>query len=250
MGNRKAADDKNARNRHREKAEELVQTTGLPRNLAFQVAMGNLSLSDALNKLAFRDEVEKLIRRHELQRSLATQIAMGQVSLDSVLQKQRIHEYFEENDARSILAESASTGMRITLLLHGQKRVQGRVLEVGAYDFSFQGKGEPVTIHKLQAMAGWDARRNAAVLSSIKTNRSRDQVCEPIVKPQDRFHCSNRRLFQYMESGERLTIHLLEGAMLSGTIDWISRWELGLTLKKGPVAVIFRHAMAELEVHR
>lgn len=251
MGYRKAGEDKSTRSRHREKAEELVEKTGLPRNLAFQVAMGNLTLSDALNKLAFRDEVEKLIRRHDFQRSLATQIAMGQVSLEEVLRKSRRQAYFQENDDRSILTDSVTEGLRITLMLHGQKRLQGRVLEVGAYDFRFQGKkGEPVTIHKLQVKAAWDGRRNAAVLSSIKKNKSRDDVCEPIMKPQDRYHCSNRRLFQHLEASDRLTIHLLEGATLTGTIAWVSKWELGLTLKKGPVVVIFRHAMAELEVHR
>lgn len=250
MGYRKAGEDKSARSRHREKAEELVERTGLPRNLAFQVAMGSLTLSGALNKLAFRDEVEKLIRRHDFQRSLATQIAMGQVSLEDVLRKQRRQAYFQENSQRSILTDAMEERLRINLMLHGQKRLQGRVEEVGAFDFRFQGKGEPVTIHKLQVKAAWDGRRNAAVLSTVKTNKSQGGVCEPIVKPQDRYHCSNRRLFLHMEASERLTIHLLEGASLSGTIAWISKWELGLTLKKGPVVVIFRHAIAELEVHQ
>ena len=249
MGYRKAGEE-TTRNRHREKAEALVEQTGIPRNLAFQVAMGNLTLSEALKKLAFRDEVEKLIRRYDFQRSLATQIAMGQVSLEEVLRKQRRKTYFEENSERSILVESQHSGSRVSLLLHGQQRKQGKILEVGPYEFTFQGKGDPVTIHKLQVKAAWDARRNAPVLSSIKKNRSRNRACEPITKPQDRFHCSNRRLFLHMESKERLTIHLLEGSTFTGTIEWISRWELGLKLKKGPVAVIFRHAMAELEVHR
>ena len=250
MGYRKIREETNTRSTHREKAEELVAKTGLPRNLAFQVAMGNLTLSDALKKLAFRDEVEKLIRRYDLQRSLATQIAMGQVDLEEVLRKQRRQAYFEENKTRSMLTDGLATGQRITLMLHGQKRTSGKILEVGAYEFTIQGKDEPETIHKLQVKAAWDARRNAAVFSSIKKNRSRDQACEPIVKPQDRFHCSNRRLFQHMEAEERLTIHLLEGAVLTGKIEWIGKWEIGLKLKKGPVAVIFRHAMAELEVHR
>jgi sRNA-binding regulator protein Hfq len=247
---RKIREEKDTRSHHREKAEDLVVKTGLPRNLAFQVAMGNLTLSDALKKLAFRDEVEKLIRRHELQRSLATQIAMGQVSLEDVLRKQRRQTYFEEHKSRSMLMDVLASGQRITLMLHGQKRTSGTIVEVGPYEFTVQGKGEPETIHKLQVKAAWDARRNAAVFSSIKKNRDRAQPCEPIVKPQDRFHCSNRRLFQHMEAEERLTIHLLEGSVLTGTIDWIGKWELGLKLKKGPVAVIFRHAMADLEVHR
>ncbi|MFT5687066.1 MAG: sRNA-binding regulator protein Hfq [Myxococcota bacterium] len=250
MGYRKTGDDKSTRNRHREKAEDLVTRTGLPRNMAFQVAMGNLTLSEALNKLAFRDEVEKLIRRYDFQRSLATQIAMGQVSLEDVQRKNRRGVYFAEHNARSILTDSVAESLRITLMIHGQKRLQGRVLEVGAYDFRFQGKGEEVTIHKLQVKAAWDGRRNAAVLSSVKKNQSLAQPCEPVEKPQDRFHCSNRRLFQHMEDSDKLTIHLLEGVTLTGTLAWISKWELGLTLKKGPVVAIFRHAMAELEVHR
>lgn len=234
----------------RAKAEELIQTTGIPRNLAFQVAMGNLTLNDVLEKMAFRDEVEKLIRRYAFPRSLATQIAMGQVKLDDILQKQRLREYIDQHRDRSLLVEAAGTKQRITLLLHGQKRRSGKILEVNPYDFVFQSKkGEPETIHKLQVRAGWDAKRNAAVLSSIKKDKNRDRVEEPVVKPQDRFHCSNRRLFQHMEANERLTIRLLEGDVVIGTLDWISRWEFGLKTKRGPVVTVFRHAMADLEVN-
>ncbi|MEL6347705.1 MAG: hypothetical protein AAFV53_31655 [Myxococcota bacterium] len=233
----------------RAKAEELIQTTGLPRNLAFQVAMGNLTLNEVLEKLAFRDEVEKLIRRHSFPRSLATQIAMGQVNLDDILQKQRLRDYIEENRERSLLVEAAASGQRVTLLLHGQRRKSGKVLKVNQYDFEFQGKkGDPETIHKLQARAGWDARRNAAVLSSFKKDKNRSKEEEPILKPQDRYHCSNRRLFQHMEASDRLIVHLLEGDVVTGTVDWLSRWEFGLKTKKGHVVTIFRHAMIDLEV--
>jgi len=245
------ADRRGASNKHsavRAEAEKLIQNTGIPRNLAFQVAMGNLSLNEVLQKLAFRDEVEKLIRRHDFPRSLATQIAMGQVQLEDVLRKQRMLEYLEANRERSTLESFAESGDRVTLLLHGQRRVSGVISDVTAYEFHFAPKkGDPETVHKLQARAAWNARKNAAVLSSIKKDKARAAPTEPIVKPQDRYHCSNRRLFQHMEAGDKLAIHLLEGDIVLGTIDWIGRWEFGIKTKKGPVVTVFRHAMAALE---
>jgi hypothetical protein len=128
------------------------------------------------------------------------------------------------------------------------RRVSGVVSDVTSYEFRITPKkGEPMVIHKLQARAGWDARKNAAVLSSIKKDKAHAKPMEPIVKPQDRFHCSNRRLFQHMESLDKLAIRLLEGDIVIGKVDWIGRWEFGLKTKKGPVVTIFRHAMAALE---
>ncbi len=241
-----AKDNKKAKIRVR--AEELVVKTGIPRNLAFQVAMENISLSEALRKLAFADDVEKLIRRYAFPRSLATQIALGQIALEDVLRKKRMKAYFEENQHRSTLVESAESGARITLMLHGKQRRAGTVLAVDLYEFTFQGKGEPERLHKLQVKAIWNAKKNAAVLSSLKRDPAHETACEPIVKPQDRFHCSNRRLFLHMEARDKLAIHLLEGAVVPGQIDWISKWELGIKLKRGPVVTVFRHAMTALVV--
>ena len=226
-----------------------MQRSGLPRNMAFQVAMGNMTLNEALEKLAFHDQVEKLIRRHAFPRSLATQIAMKQVELDVVLRKQRQETYMEENRLRSLLTESMEQKLPITVLLHGQQRRTGQVLSVSAYEFELQdGKtGAVETIHKLQAQAGWEAKKNAQVLSALKRDKAHAQLTGPIEKPQDRFHCSNRRLFQYMEDSTRLTVRLLEGDLVQGTVDWLGRWELGIKTKKGAVVTVFRHAMADLE---
>jgi hypothetical protein len=232
----------------RAQAEKLVETTGIPRNLAFQVAMGNLSLNDVLQKLAFRDEIDKIIRRYEFPRSLATQIAMGQVELEDVLRKRRLLEYTESSRDKSMLTEVEASGDQVTFLLHGMQRKSGVVSNVTAYDFTLTPKqGPPEVIHKLQARAGWGARKNAAVLSCLKKDKEHAVAVEPIVKPQDRFHCSNRRLFQHMEAADKLSIHLLEGDIVIGTIDWIGRWEVGIKIKKGPVVTVFRHAMAALE---
>lgn len=247
MAERREASTKHAQ--VRAQAEELIENTGIPRNLAFQVAMGNLSLNEVLQKLAFRDEVEKLIRRHDFPRSLATQIAMGQVKLDDVLRKRRLQEYIEQNRDRSMLTDAAASGERVSFLVHGRQRKGGVVSNVTAYEFTLTPKkGEPEVIHKLQVRAGWNARKNAAILSSIKKDKSRSEAIEPIVKPQDRYHCSNRRLFHHMEAGDKLSILLLEGDIVIGTIDWIGRWEFGIKTKKGPVVTVFRHAMAGLEV--
>lgn len=176
------------------------------------------------------------------------QIALGQISLDEVLFKQRLKKYTAENRARSFLAEAESAGTRLSFLLHGQTRRSGVVSDVKVYSFTLTPKkGAAESIHKLRVRAAWDAKKNAAVMSVLKRDPAHAHITDPIVKPQDRFHCADRRLFLHMEAGDVLAVRLLEGDVVVGTVSWIGRWEFGIKTKKGVVVTVFRHAMAAIQ---
>ena len=64
----------------------------------------------------------------------------------------------------------------------------------------------------------------------------------PILKPQKRFGCSNRRLGEVWDKKAEATITLVEGEVFVGTVAWVARWELGLHTKGGDIAVL-RHAL-------
>jgi len=122
-------------------------------------------------------------------------------------------------------------------------------MKVDSYELTFEGKkGDPETIRKRQVRAVWNAKKNVAVLSTHKKNPGLARAREPMAKPQYRYHCSNRRLFQHMEAEDRLAVDLLEGEIVIGTVNWIGRWEFGMKTRKGPIVTVFRHAMAGLEI--
>ena len=236
------------RNEIRKKSEKLAKETGIPHALAWQVARGEMSLNDVLQKLALKDKVESLIRRHDLPRSLATQIAKGQADLDVVLVKRRLEAHLEKWCTHSMLVAAAAHGRPVTLALHGQRWVTGVIEAVEQYEFVFREDGAEASerIHKLQAKLGCEADDARPLRRAIKRDKERDAATEPVWKPQDRYGCSDKRLFGYLDGARAVRVVTLEGEVLTGDLQWMGRWEVGLRLKKGEVVTVFRHAIAEL----
>lgn len=236
-----------ARDALRLRADKLVQETGIPRALAFQVAAGTVQLNDALQRLAMQDRIEGLMRQHNLPRSLAAQIALGQASLDTALFRRRMQEYLAEHKTDSVLLRAAETGERVSLGVLGRRWINGVVLSVGKYEFDFQGaEGEPVRMHKLQVKVGAWARDLAKVRSQVRTDKTLDRDAEPIWRPKDRYGCSDRRLFGYFDAQTRIVAATTEGDVVKGTVDWVGRWEFGVKLARGVKVVVFRHALADM----
>jgi sRNA-binding regulator protein Hfq len=84
------------------------------------------------------------------------------------------------------------------------------------------------------------------VRNQIKRDKERNAAAEPIWKPQDRYGCSDRRLFGVLDEGVPATATTLEGEIFQGIVEWMGRWEFGMLLKKKNArVVIFRHALAD-----
>ncbi len=228
--------------------DELVRSAGIGRAMATQVAMGRMELNDVLKRMAHKALVESLMRRHDFTRALASQIALGQADLDRVLFKRRMADHLQRHAERSILLEAEASRKPLSLALHGQRGADGLVSDVGAYEFLFNPrKGEPETIHKLQVKFAVDANDRKKLRKSLSYDkRFRKGPKEPIWKPQDRYSCSNRRLFTDMDSACVVSVLLMEGEVLRGTIVWVGRYEFGLEVKGGVQVAVFRHALAKL----
>ncbi len=237
-----------ARGEVRRKAERLVAETGIPRPMAFQVVRGQLTLNDALQRLALADKVDNLVRRYGFNKALATQIALGQADLDQALLKRRLAEWMAEHEHDSLLVMARDADRQVALAAHGGEVHRGRVVAVDKYEFDFAPKkGEPGRIHKVTLRWGCWAEHFAKVKSQVRVDPEGTGPVEPRFRPQDRYGLSDRRLFGYMESGARLEVAVLEGERFTGTVEWMSRWEFGLKLKRGVSVVIFRHALAGVE---
>jgi hypothetical protein len=237
-----------ARNHLRDQAEQIARETGIPVHLAHQVALGNLSLNEVLSRMATRNKVDGLIQRYSIPKSLATQIALGQADLAFVLQKRRRAEHVESNRSRSVLLEAVASADALTIGLHGKDSFRGTITEVGQYEFTgVTVAGETQTIHKLKAKYACLDSIGRAVRNQIRRDKSRKEPAEPIWKPQDRYGCSDRRLFGILDDGVLAAATTLEGEVFTGRVDWMGRWEFGMTLKKkNAEVVIFRHALADL----
>jgi hypothetical protein len=230
------------------KADSLVRDAGIPHNLAWQVATGAMSLNEVLERLARNDKVDGLMRRFDLPKSLATQVALGQADLDQVLRKRRMEKEMERSRERSFLLEVTQGGVPVVLGLHGRRTDKGFVRSVDQYDFSFEARGADAaeTVHKLQIKWACLGDDELKVRKAHKKDKDRDADSEPVWKPQDRYGCSDKRLFGYLDDCEDIQVTLLEGDRFTGHVTWMGRWEFGMELKKGAQVVIFRHAIADV----
>lgn len=74
----------------------------------------------------------------------------------------------------------------------------------------------------------------------------RDRSIEPVVRPQDRYACSDRRLGVACDRKTHVSAVTLEGEVFSGEIVWVARYEFAIRTRQGAEIVIFRHALDDL----
>ncbi len=230
------------------RAEEIVRTSNIPLALALQVARGQRTLNDVVLQMAREAEVERLMARHGLNRALAMQVARGEVKLDEVLRKQRQAEYMAIHRDRSALTEALTKGSAIAIAVHGGKILRGRVTAVEVYDaLLVLEDGQELRLPKVQMKYAYDPANYKQVRKVMKHDASRKGPVDPILRPQDRYGCSDRRLFRYLDSGISVSATTLEGEVLTGKVGWMSRWEFSLKIdRQDTPVVVWRHALADL----
>ncbi len=227
------------------RAAEIHKNAGVPLDVARLVALGRLDLNDAIKKMAFADEVTGLMVRHGLDRALATQVALGHATLQPVLAKRRIEAHLDANRGRDVFVSALTSKAEQVLGLYGRKLVRAVVLADAAYEIEVRDaeSGAVSTVHKtaikfVADASVWQKVRKAMTWDDVRKARE----LQPILKPQKRFGCSNRRLGEVWDKKAEATITLVEGEVFVGTVAWVSRWELGLHTKGGDIAVL-RHAL-------
>ena len=231
----------------------LVRELGLSKRVAHQVVIGESTLVAALSMNEETVRIEGIIGRHGIDKSLAAQVTHGKLSLDSLLHGKRMKDHLRENRERSILIAAQEDGRPRMFALHGKKGIVGRVKSVSAYDVVIlplapdnKPSGDPVVVHKLQFKLGARAAHAGKVECALTIEPAHDAVSDPVRKPQDRYRCSDKRLFSWLDAKSPVTITTLEGDVVGGVLAWIGRWELGLTLDSGVEVVVFRHALANV----
>lgn len=227
----------------RARADELI-ASGMPYQMAMAVAHGRMELNEALERMARKDRVNALMERHQLSRALATQIALGHADLEQVLARRRLEVHRTDNRDRSCLI----IGARLALVLHDGRTLKGAINEVEPYQISFSPDGgETEVIHKLKLLYAYSPDAWKAVKKGVRSEKKASAPPEtPAVRPQDRYSCSDRRLFGYLDRGVELNVTLLDKTVIRGTVAWFGRYEFGMKLRTDGEITVFRHALRDV----
>lgn len=224
------------------RADELV-ASGMPLQMAMAVAHGRMELNEALERMARRDRVNVLMERHSLSRALATQIALGHADLDQVLSRRRLEEHRVGNRDRSALQE----GAQLAMVLADGSVAKGVITEVHPYQVRFEDGGEARELHKLQLLYCYAPGDWKAVKKGVRVDKKQPrEVAAPAVRPQDRYSCSDRRLFGYLDRTVDVNVVLVNGEHLRGHVTWFGRYEFGLKLRSDVEVTVFRHALRDV----
>jgi sRNA-binding regulator protein Hfq len=134
------------------------------------------------------------------------------------------------------------------LALHNAEQRRGRVTAIDRYELQLTAEGSaPEAIHKLRVKFLTEDEQTKGVRNQLRRDKERPERCEPTWKPQERYGCSDRRLFGLIDEQAEIQVTLLEGEVFRGVPTWMGRWEFGLVLpKKKAEVVIFRHALFDL----
>lgn len=225
------------------RADELV-ASGMPYQMAMAVAHGRMELNEALERMARRDRVNALMERHKLSRALATQIALGHADLDQVMARRRLEEHRVGNRDRTALLE----GSDLAMVLADGSMLKGVVAEVQPYQVRVNdGGAELRELHKLQLLYCYAPGDWKAVKKGVRVDKKQPrEVATPAVRPQDRYSCSDRRMFGYLDRAVDVTVALVNGEHLRGHVTWFGRYEFGLKLRTDVEVTVFRHALRDL----
>ena len=200
--------------------------------------------------------VERLMMRHGLDRSIATQIVQGKLCIDGVLHRRRRKAHLRKYRNRSILTRAMKDGRPRMFALHGHRVVIVRVKDVRAYEVDvlhlgsdMKPVGEIETIHKLQFKFGAYFDHAQRMHKEISVCSESNDSAQPILKPQDRYAISDRKLFGWVDAKSHICVKTLEGELVTAPLSWIGRWEIALDVQ-GVELVVFRHTLANIQGYK
>jgi sRNA-binding regulator protein Hfq len=170
---------------------------------------------------------------------------LGHADLEQVLFRKRLEAYRATHQPKTCLEEQAA----LVLSCFGGMTREGVIQSVDPYCVGWResGSDDPLEVHKLEIKFAYAPRDASGVGTHMVLDTERSAHPQPARKhPQDRYNCSDRRLFRFVDEQEWVRVTLLEGETFEGLVRWFSRYELEIELKDEVRVVIFRHALAAL----
>lgn len=229
----------------------MAEQSNIPFSAAVRVVLGKTTLNDILQEMLREEKIKKLIETYDINRALATNIALGRTDLNVVLLRRRKNQTLHDHYDQSCLEDALAKKHKLALGIHGNKKIIGRVVEVGKYSFQFLEDGQtvPVEIHKTQLKFAYDPEQYKLLRKFMDVdNTVKKLALEPILRAKDRYHFKNLLLQQSIDERREVESISLEGDTFKGTVEWFGRWEFGMKFKGGLRVTIFRHAIYRVKM--
>jgi len=178
------------------------------------------------------------------------------LSIDKVLHRRRRRDHLDRYRDRCMFTKAQGDGRPRLFAMHGQRVQIARVMAVRQYEVDFLPLGHDLkvcgdmrTAHKLEFKFSAHMEHAAKMHDAIRGCQVSSNSVATIPKPQDRYFISDQKLFGWLDAASRICVKTLEGDMVRGTLTWIGRWELGLSVRDAEL-VVFRHALANIQGFR
>lgn len=159
-----------------------------------------------------------------------------------------LNDYLLKNYRHSTFEQAAGSEALYTLHLHGRAIFQGRITASSTYDVVVTASDNTRReLPKIQIKMLHPSEYTDQILSQITIDEA-VQPAEPgpIVPVKQRNFIKNKSLYPLMRGQEALTVTLLEGEVVQGTIHSFSRYEITLTLPEQQQVVVMRHALLDV----
>ena len=214
---------------------------------------GNASLEEQLDSVIDWPRALRLMSRHGMSRSDAVQVTQGKLCIDKVLHRRRRVQHLQEHRSRGIFEAALRDGRPRVFSIHGQEILVARVKAVRAYEVDVlplgpdrKPLGDLRTVSKIEFKFGCYLDHVPRIQQAMTFSEAERERVLPIRKPQHRYKVSDKKLFGWIDAACGICVKTLEGEMVTGTLSWIGRWEIGLDVL-GVELVIFRHALDNIQ---
>ena len=158
-------------------------------------------------------------------------------------------EYLEEHQNDSLFVRESGKETNWCLVLHDGREVIGQIKKNEPFEIElFTKEGALETVHKVHVNYICPETGREEVLKQVRKDASvADKAEGPHFLPRFRHHIKNKSLFPLMNRREVLYFTLLHGEVLRGIVNGFSRYEIGLSMKRGVPVVILRHAVFDVK---
>lgn len=239
------------------KAAEIAKRSGLPLDMAKEVASGACTINEALHRLMRGDKADRLTRAHGLSRSAAMAIVDGKSTLDEALLMKGMHECEYWQPDRSVLLDLRASGQQACFFVFGEEPWPARVTAIEKYEVVLAPEGaleeRRLLKHDLRLVSPELVAPEVVRLMGMDAGVA-GLGLGPSTSYRDRFRSSKRILFAHHRDRIPTRVVLRDGAVLTGFVGWFGKYEFELQLidprkakpgKAKPVGpvVVFRHAM-------
>jgi hypothetical protein len=229
----------------RQRAQAIQRRSGIPLEDALEIAARGMSID--LRKLLPTGKdgrIDEIAAQFKLTRSVAGNVISGNVSLDKAILRNQLKKNLEADRHRSCLEDAMESDEEITIHLQGHKTMTGRVVEIGAYTFSFRKtpktrrKTKAMDYLKLHVLFAYPPMFADFVVKSHSVDEDlknqKNKVPKRIV---DRRMVKNEKLQRYLMNRAPLVLKTFDGDVFCGQLSWWGQYEMGLDLGNGVISI-------------